>query len=1077
MQLHSILRALAFACLLITNLQTASAGQPGQGITLTVTRERLEKVFREIEEQVNVSFVYSRETLSRSKPVTLDVKNEQLDKLLPALFRSQPMTYVVDGAYVIIRANDVKADTLPLFKGRIVNETGTSLAGVTIQVKGLMNVTTSDVNGEFTLRNLTPGSTLLITGAELEPAEISIGNETFISITLKPKMNELDQVLVIAYGETTRRLNTGNIGKVSAAEIQRQPVSNPLTALHGRIAGVNVTQSSGLPGASVNIQIRGDNSISQGSQPLFIVDGVPFMLNQGAGLSVVNGSLIQQSPFNSINPADIESIEVFKDADATAIYGSQGANGVIMITTKKGTAGRTAFRLDYSTGIGTVARKLPLLNTQEYLSMRREAFYNDGTAPTISNAPDLLVWDSTKYTDWTDVFIGGKARTQNLQGTLTGGNQTTQFMLSGSYYSETTVFPGSKPNKRMTGRGQISHSSQNKRLNVVLNTSYSVDQKKLPTNDLTYSSFLAPNAPDLYDASGKLSWTTGLENPMSFLYRRYESSNNTFMSNLNVSYQVLPGTYVKLSAGYNAINFEEQSTTPISAQRPAATTTGSKLVGLMKVNNFVVEPQLEHIHRIGAGKVNVLAGLSFQQRKQSDIDINATQYLNDDLLEILASAPRLTISNSQSQYNYAAGFARISYNLKNRYLINVNLRRDGSSRFGPANRFSTFGALGAGWIFSDESFMKNQGWLSFGKLRASYGITGNDQIADYGFLDLWTSSTSYQYQGQTGVLQQRLFNPYLQWERNKKAELGLELGFLENNIKLAASYYLNRSDNQLVSLPLPSQTGFSSIQGNLDAVVQNTGLELEFSANIINKSKFRWTTQANVTIPRNKLISYPDLASSSTRLSYEVGEPLNIYRRYVFTGINPQTGVYEFLDVNKDGSLSADNDYQNIGVYGPSVYGGMAHQLSYKNLQLDLFFEFKEQNGTMYFTSLSTAPGSFVSSAGNQPAFVLDRWQKPGDVSLVQKFTTGSTTVAGRAYQTARSSSLMLGNTSLIRLKNISFSWLIPVEKLRHCSLRWYISAQNLFTISGYKGIDPESQNLQRLPPLRVIVTGVTFQF
>ncbi|RYZ48172.1 MAG: SusC/RagA family TonB-linked outer membrane protein, partial [Sphingobacteriales bacterium] len=458
MQLHTILRALAIACLFVFPVQVSLAGQLKHPITLSVIQGRLENVFKDIESQSKTSFIYSRETMLRAHPVTMEAKNEPLDKVLVYLFREQPLTYVIDGSYIIIRAAEIRRDTFPSlaqWRARLVNEAGLPVAGATIQVKGSSIATISDSNGEFLLRDLPAGAVLLITGAELEPFEQRVGNETFMTITLKAKINELDQVLVMAYGETTKRLNTGSIGKISAEEIARQPVSNPLAALHGRVPGVIVTQSSGVPGAQVKIEIRGQNSITQGSDPLFVIDGIPFgpnnsVINQLGSIGGNNGSTNPGglSPFNSINPGDIESIEILKDADATAIYGSRGSNGVVLITTKKGKAGKTQVTLNAYSGFGKLTRTTPLLNTQEYVMMRKEAFANDGVQITPGNAPDVAVWDTTRYTDLKKLLIGHTPLVNDLQVSLSGGNALNQFMFRSAYHRETTVFPGDMYNQR-----------------------------------------------------------------------------------------------------------------------------------------------------------------------------------------------------------------------------------------------------------------------------------------------------------------------------------------------------------------------------------------------------------------------------------------------------------------------------------------------------------------------------------------------------------------------------------------------------------------------------------------------------
>jgi TonB-linked SusC/RagA family outer membrane protein len=1069
---------------IIFSLRSAAGGY-AQTVSLSLKDVTLEKAFIEIKKQTGFRFVYTREELRSAHNITINAKKISLVEALKLCFNEQPLTYRIEGRYVVIRQKPEEIKH-PIFiqplvdiRGRIINEKGEVINGVTIAVKGSTQATASNEKGEFILTGINSTDILLISSVGYHSQEIAVKGRDFIDITLQMAIGSLDETVVIAYGKSTRRLNTGNISKVSGAEINRQPVSNPLAALSGRVAGVEITQSSGLPGSAINVLIRGRNSLRQGTQPLFIVDGAPFMLATGVSLTTIT-SVITQSPFNSINPADIESIEVLKDADATAIYGSQGANGVILITTKTGKKGKLQSSVNYATGFGKVTRLPNLLNTRQYLSMRKEAFANDGLIPTISTAPDLLSWDSTDYTDWRKYLLGGTGRVHNLQANLSGGADAIQYYLSGNYYSETTVFPQSQPNDRISARLQVAHQSPGKKFRMSIVTNYSSDKKRLPNTDLTTFIFLPPNAPSPLGNNDSLIWTTGLDNPLSYLHRLYSSTTTNFLNNLNLSYQPLRTIEIRLNAGYHTMELTEQSVTPIKSQRPsiASPPTATNRIATAHLQSFIAEPIAEYRYNKKKSTLTVLGGLSFQHRIQVKNDMTASLYTDDDLLQLLASAPRITVSNRESVYKYAAIFGRINFNNSNKYLLNVNLRRDGSSRFGPANRFSNFATMGAAWVASEEKFIREKiSWLSYLKFRSSYGVTGNDQITDYLYLDLWSASSSYQYQGQTGVLQQRLFNPYLQWERNRKFEIAFELGLMNNKIMLQASYYRHRSDNQLIPVTLATQTGFFSITRNLPALIQNAGLEIELSAQSAVTKKLKWFSTINLTIPRNKLLKYPDLERSGDRLIYSIGEPLNVQKKYLFTGLDPATGVYRFSDLDNDGLLSPLADYTKTGVSGIVYYGGISNQLTYKSLQLDIFFQFQNQKGTNYITGLPTTPGLISASGGNQPLLVLDRWTKPGDIRGGQRFTASSSSAAYRAYQTARSSSLALTNASFVRLKNISCYFTLPPGIKKTIESKLFITAQNLFTFTSYKGADPENQSLQSLPPVRMITTGIQINF
>ncbi len=984
------------------------------------------------------------------------------------------------GMAILLSILKISAQESPgiLITGRVVNErSGQPVEKVIVTLKQSPGKVMTDGNGYFAINLNKSNDTLAINHISFEPKLIAVSNQTStpITILITEQTNNMDEVVVIGYGITTRRFNTGSVSKVTANIISKQPVSNPIAALEGRAPGVMITQSNGLPGSNFSVQIRGKGSLLQGTQPLYIIDGVPFMLNSGVSLAQVS-SLQNQSPFNSLNPLDIESIEILKDADATAIYGSQGANGVVLITTKKGKVEKTQLSVNYYYGIGKAPNGRKLMNTKEYLTMRNQAFALDGQAPSINNAPDLLLWDTTRYTNWRDKLIGGTANTQDLQATLSGGNYFTQFFLSGNYHREVTVFPGATPATRGSVRLNLNHSSVNNKFKLAFSSAYSIDSKNQYLNDLTAYTYLPPNAPEAYDSTGKLTWNQwvrGVDNPMSYLERPYESQTGSLVANANMHYQLLPGVSVSLNAGFNNMQLNEKGMTTIISQRPSANTTGSLFLSSANLTGWILEPQLHYSQKIWEGTLEALAGLSFQQRIQRGNTTNGNLYTNDDLLGTLSAAGRITATNSFTQYNYTAAFARLLYNLKNRYIVNLNARRDGGSRFGPANRFADFGAAGAAWIFSSENWIKQHlTWLSYGKVRVSYGITGNDQIADYQYIDSWTSSSVYQYGDVAGILPSSLYNASLAWEKNRKAEAAIELGFLQDRIFISAAYFKNRSSNQLVAYRLPNQTGFASIYRNLDAVIQNTGLELELSTTNIRSAHFSWKTTANLTMPRNKLIQYPNLANSADKSVYVVGQPLSLFWGYRYLNIDPDKGVYTFEDQNKDGIISFADDRINLGSVMPTLYGGMSNSFSYKNWQLDIFLQGTKQQGRNYIYSFPNTPGNI----GNQPVQVKNSWASPNDQSEYQRYTATAGTAAYQAYFNYRNSSAVLTDASYIRVKNVYLSYAFNDEKLKRwkvSGLRLYLQAQNLFTITGYDGVDPETQNMLTLPPLKVITAGI----
>lgn len=1064
-------------------LQVSATGY-GQTVTLSVKNIPLEKVFKEVKRQTGYSFVYTRDQLKNTQPVTCNVVKAELKDVLSICFSNQPLLFVIEGNYVVVQTKSTTlqpashSDSLIDIKGHIVNENGEPLAGVTIIAKNSSRGVSTNNKGDFILQGINEEDILIISSVGFYREEISINKQRFFLIRLRLAMNSLEETVVKGYYTTSKKLNTGNVVKINGTQITSQPVSNPILALEGLAPGLLITQSNGLPGSRFTALIRGQNSIQNGNSPLFVIDGVPFLSDNDA-LTQRNG-ILANSTFNSIDPNDIESIEILKDADATAIYGSRGANGVILITTKKAKAERNSLSLNISRGWGKVARTMQLMNTQQYLEMRREAFSNDGMTPANYNAPDLVSWDQNRYTDWKKLFIGGTAQTYNAQVRYSGGNQFTKFSVGAGYYNETTVFPSSSGDKKTTADININHKSSDNKLNLNFIASYSYDNSKLPAQDLTAFINLPPNSYPLTDIAGKFVWREAdysFGNPLALLRQKNDVLTDRLTANSIITYKPTNSFELKANLGYNRVGVDERISSPIAAQDPAYAPTGSSVFGDNYIRTWIIEPQASYKFNVKEKlKIEALAGATWQKTASERKLITGDGYNNDALLGSIAAAPYISATNTKVDYHYTAVFGRIGIDWNNKYILNITGRRDGSSRFGPDNRFANFGAIGAAWIFSKESFIqKAMPFLSFGKLRGSYGTTGNDQIGNYQYLDTYRG-TIYAYQDQPGLQPARLFNSNYSWEENKKIEVAAELGFFQNKLTVNLDYYKNKSDNQIIRYSLPTQTGFTDILLNFPGVVQNKGYEISINAEIIKNKNFQWNTTFNISHNQNTLVSFPGLANSSYASTYVIGKPLNAYRGLHFTGVDAQTGIYQFEDLNKDGTID-NGDYAYHGTTDPKYFGGLSNSFSYKGFQLNILLEFRKQLGydAVYFSQ--SALGDFI----NQPVYTLNRWQKSGDATPYQRYTQDFTNPAFYpATFNIGSSDAVLTDASYIRLKNIALSYDLPsvwIKKLNAVSWKLFLHVQNLLTITKYKGHDPESQSLSSLPPLRMITLGTQVNF
>lgn len=1082
---------------MVAFFQVQASGS-AQVITLSGKNLSLKEVFTAIEKQTNFVVFYNKQLLTGTKPVSIAVSHKPLNEVLTEVLKDQPLTYFIKDKTIILSAKTevprkseianepALTDEVLRITIRVTDPQGRPLAGASLSNKKTRTTGMTDGNGTYSL-NASPGDVIEISYVGFVTQTVIIKDNTeALTITLIPLESSLSEVQIVNKGYYTesRRLSTGSVGKVTAQDIEKQPVSNPLQAIYAKVPGVVVTQQSGMSDGAINIRIRGQNSLrnnsaDNGNYPLYIIDGVPFSstpLTTNAGVTLYpQGNFARgASPFNSLNPADIEAIEILKDADATAIYGSRGANGVILITTKKGKAGAMKVDANFYTGAGEVTRRMKLLNTRQYLEMRREAFKNDGITTMPSWAYDVNgTWGETSDHDWQEELLGGTAQALDAQLAFSGGSTTSQYRFGGGYHRETAVFPGDFANQRGSGHVSLSNNSLNNKFRSQVSVNYSISSANMLSEDPTSLALtMSPNMPDLIDKNGGLLWPTGVfSNPYSFTKIPYKYRLANFISNANLSYEILTGLIIKANLGFTSTIMKEIRKTPVSTYAPILQPffTHSSNWGNSTYSSWLIEPQITYSRAFNKHTVSLLGGMSFQNEERDQLFQTATGFSSEDLMDNISAVPNTNVFNeySSAQYRYQAVLARLNYNYADKYILNLTGRRDGSSRFGPGRQFANFGSIGAAWLFSEENFIKNAvPFLNYGKLRSSYGLTGNDQIPNYGYLDTYTTNGAGQYQGVSGLAPSRLLNEDFRWETNKKFEVALESGVLNNRLSFNVVYFRNRSSSQLVGYKLPPTAGFNSIQYNLPATVQNSGVEFEVLSRNFTTQHFSWSTSFNISFPKNKLIEYPNLEGSSYATTYVIGQPVNILRRYQLQGVDPQTGLYTALDADNN-NIYNTADYVMNSFTGQRFYGGLQNSIQFKNFSLDFLFQFVKQQGRNYLTSFLNMPGA----QSNQPVEVLDRWQKPGDVTHIQKFSTS----AYNSYDLFTGSDASVSDASFIRLKNLNVAYRFPqkfLDRTRLKNLRVYVQGQNLMTITKYKGLDPETQNAA-LPPLRFFTGGV----
>ena len=983
--------------------------------------------------------------------------------------------------------------------GRVTSaQDGQPIPGVNIVVKGTTNGVSTDANGNYSIAIPNQNAVLLLTSIGLVTQEVTVGNRTIVNVQMQESINELSQVVVTGYNTTQRKDITGSIASISPDKFKDIPVTSLDQALQGQAAGVQVTQSSGTPGGGLTVRIRGATSISASNRPLFIVDGVPV---QDGSLSGRDFGGQTDNALALFNPNDIESMQILKDASAKAIYGSRAANGVVLITTKRGKSNqKTSFTLDVQRGMTDVVRRPDLLNASELLTLQREAATNAGQDPDklglIKGVTDAV------NTDWVDATLR-KGVYQQYQLSTQGGNDKTQFYLSGSYRDEQGVQLNNQFT-RYTGQFKFDHKATQKlSFGTNLTLSRALNKRVKGDNflDGVYSGavkslpYYAP-----YNEQGRLYGPGDAPNYAGFpnfnpvgqaLLPRFNSYTIKMLGGIYGEYEIIPNLRfrTKFSVDYNNITEDdyEPSSTAIGGYLTSvgghgygtySNTNSSTFINTNTLNyNFILAEK----HRITA-----MAGFELLQHTYREGSVQGRLFPSDDFTYITSAGivdqgDATTVNNG-----LISGFGEVNYAYDDKYLATLTTRYDGSSRFGQDKRFGIFPSGSVAWRISSEKFLEDFRALSDLKLRASYGFTGNERIGDFQFLGTWASTT---YSGATGVGPAALANPLLQWERTREANIGLDASFFSGRLNVTIDAYDNLTDKLLFAQPIPQTTGFSTVQGNIGKVA-NRGVELTISTVNINKA-VRWSTDVNVSHNENKVV---ELASTEPIFrGYQgngvggtnvilPGNPLGTFWGLKFLGVDPATGNAIYDDKNGDGKISPD-DGQVIGNAQPKLVGGLTNKVSWKGFDLSVFFQGSYGNSILNFSNV-TLVNTGADLQNNQARQALKRWQKEGDITSVPKYVNGNT------YNNYLSSRF-LEDGSYLRLKNVSFGYNFPkkwMSKYKVGNARVYASAMNLWTLTRYSGPDPEVSTLDgstsaqgidffTFPQIKTVLVGLSLSF
>ncbi|MBC6989648.1 MULTISPECIES: SusC/RagA family TonB-linked outer membrane protein [Hymenobacter] len=995
--------------------------------------------------------------------------------------------------------------------GRVFSGTDKSpLPGVSVVLKGTTTATATDNDGKFTLAVPASGDGVLVfSSIGYDATEARLGSGSTVDVTLKEKTTALNDVVVVGYGTQRKRDVTGSVASVTAEQVAETPIARADQILQGRVSGVQVTQTNSEPGGNVSIRIRGTNSINSGNEPLFVVDGFP-----GAG------------DLNSINPSDIESIEVLKDASATAIYGSRGANGVVIITTKKGKAGKNTISFEAYTGISNVRKKYDLMNAPQFASYLNDVqtlnnLENKTTTALPYTQQQIAAMD--KGTDWQDAIFR-QGRMSNYQLGFNGGNEDTRYNLSFNYFDQQGIILNSgfqrgsvrlNLDKKVSNKINVTFSSQ---ISRTLQKITSVNTNGGSNGGVVLDALRFSPIQPVKDANGDYTFQNqplpAVEiagNPVA--YAKGSRDNLTTLRgllNLAGEYQIIEGLKLRIAAGADLFNNQRNQYIP-STVYVGQNTNGSATKASVNNYSWLNENTLTYDRKLNENNaLNVVAGLTFQQFVNENYSASANNFftnaLGSDNIGIGANV--LTPVSGKNANTLASYFGRVNYRLFERYLFTFTMRADGSSRFGPNNKWGYFPSAAFAYRVIDEPFMQGITSISDLKLRASYGITGNQEIGSYQSLgryglNAYTSGTTRL----VGLSASNIPNPDLSWESTAASDFGVDIAFLKNRISVTADYYFKKTKDLLLQVSVPQTSGFSNILQNAGSV-QNKGFE--FSLNTVNfdSKKFSWNTNLNFSLNRNKVLDlngefqrfvgqsstsiFPGATGATSVL--RVGEPIGSFFGYQFLGIwqTPEEitasgitnvvrpGDPRYADLNGDKKIDA-NDRTIIGRAQPKFIYGITNGFNFGPVGLNIFIQGVQGSDVLNLNRYELESG-FTTT--NKLATVVNRWTGPGTSNTIPK----ANSVVRR--NTGITSDIV-ENGSFVRLKTATISFKLPLPEtvtgtVKSASI--YVTGQNLITITKYSGYDPEvnsfgnsglslNTDYNAFPSTRTFIAGVKIGF
>ncbi|ANH83933.1 hypothetical protein A8C56_13840 [Niabella ginsenosidivorans] len=1038
--------------ILFSSLQVfALEGRSQQKIDLDLKEKTIVSVIKYIESRYQYRFFYNDNAELNSRKIDIYAKKATIDDVMDKLLQNSSLSYkkMNSGMVVIV---GYPSETVSLnVKGVVTDETGEPLSGVNIVEKGTTNGTTTGADGSFTIKVANDNAILVVSIVGYTTREISVKDKEISNIMLHKEENKLDEVVVVGYGTQRKKDLTGSVAQVSNKELQAVPVYNIGEALQGRASGVSVAHNSGAPGSRIQVRVRGGNSMIGSNDPLYVVDGFP-----------IAGGI------NFLNPADIESIDILKDASATAIYGARGANGVVMVTTKRGRGGaRNEIGVDSYYGVQQTARRFDLLDARQYATVVNEFLKNDGKDPYF-NLDDI----QGAGTDWQDAIFRN-APVQNHTLSFSGMNDRTNYSMSGNYYDQQGIIINSGV-KRGSFRLNLDHEIKSW-LKVAVNLNLSRrEQYTVPVdngrrgNNLFSGALSAPPTSPVYDENGlpvrigeayPFTDPGDMRNPMLWA-KPYKNRTlaNTILLNNAFTFKLTKELSFVSRIGLEYENSINDQFSPIIYPNDRGSASNSSTYW----NSILNEEVLTYEKLFSGGhKLTATGGFTYQTYMTRNSGISVSGFANNNTENYnLGSAETINPPSSGiEQWSLVSGLGRVNYSFLDRYFLTASIRSDGSSRFGKDNKWGLFPSGALAWRISEERFIKDHlAFINNLKLRASYGVTGNTALSPYQSLDR-LSPVKYIYNGNTesvGYAPSGIANSQLKWETSNELDLGMDLGILNNRLGFTFDYYKKNTKDLLASVPLPPSSGFGYMLRNFGEI-QNQGLEFSLNADILTGG-FKWYAAAQLSTNRNKVMKIAggsDIVTAGQTSGLpgynlaRVGQPLGVFYGYLEDGLDDE-GFIKFVDVNKDGAITPA-DRVILGSPYPKYEYGFNSNFSYKNISLSVFLQGVKGND-IFFATAFTNLNSFQRTQ-NQLADLFGNYWTADNPDPHAKYPRLS------SLTQMRPSDRFIEDGSYLRVKSVQLSYSLPVQKMKLDWLNYasiYVKATNLFTFTKYSGLDPE---------------------